>query len=75
MLPTGRRYSETAREVMNALLDKYADEGIVPIEDFTVLNVQPITEIGTPLEIINAFGGRDRYLQAIRELERELYAA
>ena len=69
------KYSETAREVMNALLDKYADEGIVPIEDFTVLNVQPITEIGTPLEIINAFGGRDQYLQAIRELEQQLYAA
>jgi type I restriction enzyme R subunit len=69
------KYSETAREVMNALLDKYADEGIVPIEDFTVLNVQPLTDIGTPLEIINAFGGRDRYLQALRELENELYAA
>ena len=69
------KYSETAREVLNALLDKYADEGIVPIEDFTVLNVQPISEIGTPLEIINAFGGRDQYLQAIRELEKQLYAA
>jgi type I restriction enzyme R subunit len=69
------KYSDTAREVLNALLDKYADEGIVPIEDFTVLNVQPITEIGTPLEIINAFGGRDQYLQAIRELEQQLYAA
>lgn len=69
------KYSAIAREVMNALLDKYADEGIVPIEDFTVLNVQPITEIGTPLEIINAFGGREQYLQAIRELEQQLYAA
>lgn len=69
------KYSEIAREVLNALLDKYADEGIVPIEDLTVLNVQPITDIGTPVEIINAFGGRDRYLQAIRELERELYVA
>jgi type I restriction enzyme R subunit len=69
------KYSDTAREVLNALLDKYADEGIVPIEDFTVLNVQPLTEIGTPLEIINAFGGRDQYLQAIRQLEQQLYAA
>ena len=69
------KYSDTAREVLNALLDKYADEGIVPIEDFTVLNVQPISEIGTPLEIISAFGGRDQYLQAIRELEQQLYAA
>lgn len=69
------KYSDTAREVLNALLDKYADEGIISIEDFTVLNVQPITEIGTPLEIINAFGGRDQYLQAIHELEQQLYVA
>jgi len=69
------KYSETAREVLDALLDKYADQGIVPIEDFTVLNVQPISEIGTPLEIINAFGGRDQYFQALRELEQQIYAA
>ncbi|MBI3985799.1 MAG: DEAD/DEAH box helicase family protein [Lentisphaerae bacterium] len=69
------KYSETAREVLNALLDKYADEGIVPIEDFTILNVQPLSEIGTPLELIDAFGGRDQYLQAIRELEKQLYVA
>ncbi len=69
------KYSETAREVLGALLDKYADQGIVPIEDFTVLNVQPISEIGTPLEIINAFGGRDQYFQALRELEQQIYAA
>ncbi len=69
------KYSEMAREVLSALLDKYADEGIVPIEDFSVLNVQPFSDLGTPLEIINAFGGRDQYLEAIRELEKELYAA
>ncbi len=69
------KYTETAREVLNALLQKYADEGIVPIEDFTILNVQPISEIGTPLEIIDAFGGREQYLQALRELEQQLYAA
>ena len=69
------KYSETAQEVLRALLDKYADQGIVPIEDFTVLNVQPISEIGTPLEIINAFGGRDQYFQALRELEQQIYAA
>jgi len=69
------KYSDTARDVLNALLEKYADEGIVPIEDFTILNVQPISEIGTPLEIIDAFGGREQYLQALRELEQQLYAA
>jgi type I restriction enzyme, R subunit len=69
------QYGATAREVLNALLDKYADEGIVPIEDFTVLNVRPLSELGTPLELIAAFGGREQYMQAVRELEKELYAA
>ena len=46
------KYSATAREVLNALLDKYADEGIVPIEDFTILNVQPIAEIA---ELLKAY--------------------
>ena len=69
------KYGEMARDVLNALLNKYADEGIVPIEDFTILNVHPISDLGTPLELIAAFGGRDNYLQAVQELEQQLYAA
>ena len=69
------RFGEKARAVLGALLDKYADEGIKNVEDMSVLRLQPINELGTPVEIVKAFGGRDQYQQAIRELETELYRA
>ena len=67
------KYSAPARAVLNALLDKYADEGLVPVEDLGVLRVQPFSDLGTPIELVRAFGGRDGYLAAVRELERALY--
>jgi type I restriction enzyme, R subunit len=69
------RYQDMARAVLEALLDKYADFGVVPIEDFNILNLQPISDLGTPLELVAAFGGRGGYLEAIRDLEAQLYAA
>jgi len=63
-----------ARKVIDALLDKYADEGITTIEADTVLNVQPFTGMGRPIEIIKSFGGRAQYLDALHTLARELYA-
>ena len=69
------QYGPVARKVIDALLDKYADEGIATIEADTVFNVQPFTDIGRPGEIINSFGGRPQYLDALQTLERELYAA
>lgn len=67
------KYGEQARKVLEALLDKYADEGISNIEDIKVLSVQPLTEFGSPVQIIKEFGSKDNYLQAVRELENELY--
>ncbi|MBK6295584.1 MAG: DEAD/DEAH box helicase family protein [Rhodoferax sp.] len=67
-------YGPVARKVIDALLDKYADEGIATIEADTVFNVQPFTDIGRPAEIIKSFGGRPQYLGALQTLERELYA-
>jgi type I restriction enzyme, R subunit len=67
------RYSEQSRKVLEALLDKYADEGITTIESTEVLSINPFTEFGTPPEIIRLFGSRDKYLQAIKELETQLY--
>jgi len=58
---------------LEKLLDKYADEGIENIESLEVLKVQPFNEIGSPLEIIKLFGGKEQYLNAIAELEHELY--
>ena len=69
------KYGEAARAVLDALLDKYADAGIEEIEDPAVLRVQPIDRLGTPLEIIARFGGREEYLEAVRELGAALYAA
>jgi type I restriction enzyme R subunit len=67
-------YEEKAREVLGLLLDKYADQGLETIEKIDVLKLDPFTEIGTPIEIVRSFGGRDKYLEAVNTLETALYA-
>ncbi|WP_406826861.1 EcoAI/FtnUII family type I restriction enzme subunit R [Pedobacter sp. KACC 23697] len=67
-------YGEQAQKVINALLDKYADEGVEPIEETKILTIQPFTKYGTPIEIINIFGGKAKYDQAIKELEQAIYS-
>jgi type I restriction enzyme R subunit len=68
------KYGEQARAVLNALLDNYADKGILSIEDTRVLKLKPFSDMGTPVEIINeAFGGKANYEKALRELENELF--
>lgn len=69
------KYSEKARAVLETLLEKYADDGIENIESLSVLKVQPFDRFGSPLEIISLFGGKENYLHAIAELEKELYEA
>jgi type I restriction enzyme R subunit len=67
------KYGDKARMVISALLDKYADEGVENIEDPDVLRVEPFIQFGTPTEIIKLFGGMRKYLDAIGELEKQLY--
>ncbi|MEZ0139806.1 MAG: EcoAI/FtnUII family type I restriction enzme subunit R [Candidatus Reddybacter sp.] len=68
------QYGEQARAVLEALLDKYADEGITTIESPTVLKLQPFDKLGTPVEIINGvFGGKANYENALQALEQELF--
>jgi len=70
------RYGEQARAVLDAILNKYADSGLGNVENLEVLRVDPLNRIGTPTEIVNGiFGGKERYLAAIRELETCLYKA
>lgn len=69
------KYGEQARRVLETLLDKYADEGIMQIEETSILTIPPFTEIGTPMEIVRSFGGHDAYLKAIQNLETALYSA
>lgn len=68
------KYGEAAREVINALLDKYAELGIYDIESTEILKQNPFTKFGKPSRIAALFGGSDKYREALRELENELYS-
>lgn len=67
------KYGEAAKEVINALLDKYAELGIYDIESIEILKQNPFTKYGKPARIAALFGGNDKYRQAIKEIEQELY--
>ncbi len=67
------KYGEQARQVLEKLLEKYADEGVTDIESLEVLKVKPFTDFGSPMEIVTSFGSKKAYLQTIHELENELY--
>ena len=67
------RYGEQARAVLDALLVKYADEGLLNLDDTAVLRIPPLNQLGTPLQLINAFGGRDQFVAAVHDLQAALY--
>lgn len=69
------QFSNVAREVLEKLLQKYADDGILELEDKRVLMTPPFQKIGMPPKIIRAFGGKEKYEEALRGLEKELYKA
>ena len=68
-----RKYGDQARAVLDALLAKYADEGVMNLDDTKVLLIPPFTELGTPVQLINAFGGREAFVQAVHDLQSALY--
>lgn len=67
------KYGADAREILQTLLDKYADEGISSLENNSVLTVKPLNQFGTPIEIVKRFGKKADFEKAINELEQELY--
>lgn len=67
------RYGELARKVIDALLDKYADDGLLDLENPAIITLDPIKRLGTAPEIIRAFGGKSAYENAIHALTDELY--
>ncbi len=76
------KYGGLARKVLEAILDKYADEGIEAIEEgldnrklVDFLRVPPLDQIGMPVQIIRGFGGKENYLKALKELEEQIYQA
>ena len=67
------KYGEQARAVLGALLDKYADEGVLNLDDANVLRIPPIDKLGTPIELVRAFGGRHGFERAVHDLQSALY--
>jgi len=67
------KYGDQAKKVMEALLDKYSDEGISTMESAEVLSIDPLNRFGSPREIIELFGTKENYLKAVIELEHQLY--
>ncbi len=67
------KYSGVAREVLEALLDKYMNTGIYEIEKTEILRLDPFQRLGKPAKIASYFGGKEGYLKAVKELEEEIY--
>jgi len=67
------KYGGQARAVLDALLAKYADEGMLNLDDTNVLKITPFTAMGTPVQLIRAFGDRKGFEQAVQELQDAMY--
>ena len=67
------KYGGQARAVLGALLDKYADEGILNLDDANVLRIPPLDSLGTPVELVRAFGGKPDFDRAVHDLQSALY--
>ena len=67
------KYGDQARAVLDALLTKYADDGVINLDDASVLRIPPFTGLGTPVQLVKAFGGKDRFVAAVHDLQAALY--
>lgn len=69
------KYAGLGQQVLDALLEKYADDGIKEIEDTKILQLEEFAKFGSPMKIVKAFGGKEGYLKAVQELENEIFTA
>ncbi len=67
------RYGDQARAVLEALLAKYEDEGMLNLDDPQILRIAPFDRMGTAMQLVKAFGGRPGYERAVHDLQAELY--
>lgn len=67
------KYGKAARAVLEALLQKYQDEGVTGLDDPRILKISPFDTMGTPFELLKSFGGRDGFEKAVHELQSALY--
>ena len=68
------KYGDQARAVLDALLAKYADEGVLNLEDTEILRIPPLSGLGMPAQLIKAFGGRNGFVEAVHEMQSALYS-
>ena len=69
------QYGDVARSVLDALLDKYSSSNLIDLTDTRILDLEEFRQFGSPMKIVKAFGGKQQYIEAVAELERELYTA
>jgi type I restriction enzyme R subunit len=69
------KYGERAKAVLDALLEKYEDEGLIDLGDARILQIPPIDRMGTPIELVRSFGSKAGFEQAVHELQDALYGA
>jgi type I restriction enzyme R subunit len=67
------KYGPQARAVLEALLQKYQDQGVINLDDPRILQISPFDEMGTPVQLIKQFGSRGDFERAVRELQSALY--
>ena len=67
------KYGDTARAVLEALLDKYQDDGVIDLDDPNVLRIAPLDRIGTPMQIVREFGTRANFRAAVKTIQSALY--
>ncbi len=67
------KYGDQARQILESLLQKYENEGVFAIEESSVLNVVPLSQLGSPVELMRAFGKKNDFEAALRELQWEIY--
>ena len=67
------KYGPQAKAVLEALLDKYADEGVMNLDDLGVLKIAPFSGMGSVVELVRAFGGKPGFEQAVHDLQSAIY--
>ena len=67
------KYGPQARNVLEALLRKYQDDGVTQLDDPQILRIAPFDAMGTPLQLLKTFGGREGFEKAVHELQSALY--
>jgi type I restriction enzyme R subunit len=67
------KYGPQARAVLDALLEKYRDEGVLNLDDTNVLKIEPFSSMGMPMQLLKAFGGKEGFEKAVHELQDAIY--